>query len=530
MANIFQNVKANRPQKSGFDLSHERKFTCNMGELVPILVQEVVPGDKFQVTTEMLVRLAPLATPTMHRINTYTHFFFVPNRLVHNKWQDAITGGENGNDNTIIPRIKLDTENWDILSPLFKEGTLSDYMGIPTIQNNYDGNDLEISALPFRAYQLIYNEYYRDQNLQEKVEQVQDSGFEPMGTIVNTLTMRQRNWEKDYFTSALPFPQKGEPVLLPLAGMADVILDPQQVDLQYNQKLRDVGTGNLDSTERALYNGVLGQIMDYPRKAQKYLDPNDSLKADLSTTTASTINDLREAFQIQKWLERNARSGSRYIESILSHFGVKTSDYRLQRPEYLGGGKSPIVISEVLQTSHTVAETPQGNMAGHGFGFGETNTFNKHFEEHGYIIGIMSVLPTTAYQQGIPKHFLRKDKFDYYWPEFANLGEQEVSSHELYFDGTTVPKTFGYQQRYAEYRYIPSTVHGEFKNTLAKWHMGRVFDGEPSLNAEFIEAHPTHDIFAVTDEIEDKLFIQLYNKVKAIRPMPYMAEPGFIDH
>nr|QJB19102.1 MAG: major capsid protein [Microvirus sp.] len=529
MANIFQNVKANRPQNSGFDLSHERKFTCNMGELVPILVQEVVPGDKFQVTTEMLVRLAPLATPTMHRINTYTHFFFVPNRLVHNKWQEAITGGEDGNDQTIIPRIKLDAVNWDTFSPLFTEGTLADYMGIPTIQDNYGGVDLEINALPFRAYQLIYNEYYRDQNLQEKVEQVQDSGFEPNGTIVNTLTMRQRNWEKDYYTSCLPFPQKGEPVLLPLAGMADIVLDPSVTDYNYNQKFRNAGTGATSSTVSAINNGANGAIVDATSK-QKYVDPNHSLKADLSTTTASTINDLREAFQIQKWLERNARSGSRYIESILSHFGVKTSDYRLQRPEYLGGGKSPIVISEVLQTSHTVAETPQGNMAGHGFGFGETNTFNKYFEEHGYIIGIMSVLPTTAYQQGIPRHFLRKDKFDYYWPEFANLGEQEVSNHEIFFDGTNDLQPFGYQQRYAEYRYTPSSVHGDFKNTLAKWHMGRVFDGEPGLNAEFVEAHPTHDIFAVTDESEDKLFIQLYNKVKAIRPMPYLAEPGFIDH
>lgn len=274
------------------------------------------------------------------------------------------------------------------------------------------------------------------------------------------------------------------------------------------------------------------------------MDPNGTLEADLSAVTASTINELREAFQLQKWLERNMRNGSRYIESILAHFGVKSSDARLQRPEYLGGGKSPVVISEVLQTSGTTTQeidplynSPQGNMAGHAVSAGQTNYFKKFFEEHGFIIGIMSIMPRTSYQQGIPRIFNKFDKFDYFWPEFAHLGEQEVKNQELYFDTSATQKnddTFGYQSRYAEYRYIPSSVAGDFRDNLLFWHLGRKFENVPSLGEAFITADPQNNgwerIFAVQDAEVHKIWVQMIHKVKAVRPMPVFADPGFIDH
>ena len=260
------------------------------------------------------------------------------------------------------------------------------------------------------------------------------------------------------------------------------------------------------------------------------IDPNGSLEADLSNVTASTINELRTAFQIQKWLERNARSGVRYIEHILSHFGVRSSDSRLQRPEFLGGGKSPIIISEVLQTSSSDETTPQGNMSGHGISVQNSNQFSRKFEEHGYIIGMMSVLPRTAYQQGVNRIFSRESFLDYYFPEFANLGEQEVKNKEVYAEyGSQIQEqTFGYQARYQEYRYNPSTVHGDFRESMDFWHLGRKFSQPPVLNAEFITANPDKRIFA--SESGHCLWIQILNNIRAIRPIPYISEPGLIDH
>jgi hypothetical protein len=253
------------------------------------------------------------------------------------------------------------------------------------------------------------------------------------------------------------------------------------------------------------------------------------IRADLSQAEMATINELRQAFQIQKWMERNARSGVRYVESILAHFGVRSSDMRLQRPEFLGGGRSPVVVSEVLQNSESSANSPQGNMAGHGFSCNANHAFAKSFEEHGYIIGILSVMPRTAYQQGINRAWYRKTRYDYYWPEFANLGEQEVLNRELMLlnDGKNLD-VFGYQGRYDEYRRRESTVHGQFRSSLNFWHMGRVFEARPTLSSEFITADPTKRINAVTNE--HNCLVQVYNSVKAVRPIPLTGEPGFLDH
>jgi len=488
-----------------------------MGDLVPILLEEVVPGDKFKVNTESLVRLAPMVAPMMHRVNIFTHFFFVPNRLTWDGWEDFITGGPDGLDQSTLPLIDLNATN----AANFKKGSLGDYFGLPLMDGTIT-NPAYVNALPFRAYQMIYNEYYRDQNLTDPIE-FTTGAMDPLD-IPRLAEMRKRAWEKDYFTSALPWAQRGNPVGIP-------------VDFNYKNATEVYNQNDLQPTiDKAVHTGQVGTTdgLLYPQGSS---DPEDVLRLENleEEATSVDINELRKAVKLQEWLEKNARAGSRYIEQIFSHFGVKSSDARLQRPEYLGGGKNPVVISEVLQTSATntqdtaVDASVQGNMAGHGISVGRSNNFSRRFEEHGFIIGIMSVLPRTAYQQGFERFWHKYDKFDYYWPEFAHLGEQEVITHELYhnFAGTANESkaTFGYQSRYSEYKYKQSMVHSDFRESLNYWHMGRIFENLPVLNTEFVESDPTTRVFAVEEDGTDKLYVQLYNNVRAIRPMPVFGTP-----
>lgn len=520
---LFQNVKAQRPKRNSFNLSHERKFSFNMAELVPILCEEVVPGDSWRMNTEVMLRLAPLVSPVMHRVNVYTHFFFVPNRLVWEDWQDFITGGEDGLQSPVLPYINIDS-----LTSYIQPGTLADFLGVQAKVSTGAPTTGYFSSLPFRAYQLIYNEYYRDQNLQTKITFGVDSGEDSYPE--NIMTLRTRDWEKDYFTSCLPETQKGSEVELPLG-------DSAPIDWTHNanrDRLRNASTGAIYDSTNSGHDVVLGDdagyltLEDATTAADFNIDNSGHLTADLSSATAATINDLRTATRLQRWLERNARNGSRYIEQILAHFGVMSSDARLQRPEYLGGGKSPVVISEVLQTSET-GTSPQANMAGHGISVGNTHGFTKYFEEHGYIIGIMSVMPKTAYDQGVRRHFLKTDKLEFFWPEFAHLGEQEVYTKELYYSAAAPDLTtvFGYQSRYSEYKFIPSSCHGDFRDTLNFWHMGREFSSEPTLNSSFVTADPTHRVFADTDTGNPKLYAMLYNNISALRPMPTFGTPMF---
>lgn len=495
---LFKSVKMFKPRRNAFDLSHEKKLSMNMADLVPIYLQEIVPGDKFKVTTEQFIRFAPMIAPVMHRINAYVHYFFVPNRLVWDNWQDYITGGVNGTSNRNLPRLEINEQ----LKGNFIRGTLSDYLGVPTIDATATiVKNIYINALPFRAYQQIYNDYYRDETLTPEV------AYDKGDTIpsADILQLRKRSWEKDYFTSALPWTQRGADVLLP-------------TDIKYTNPNRVVNS-NGDPIQGALNAGPSGLDVG--------TSPSYSGTIENIESIGTTINDLRTAARLQEWLEKNARAGSRYIEQILAHFGVRTPDYRLQRSEYLGGGKTPIVISEVLANfgSDTI---PQGNMAGHGVGVGNASGFSKYFDEHGYVIGIMSVLPRTTYTNVCNRTFIKESKFDFYFPEFAHLGEQPIYNKELYFDGVTGDPDgiFGYQSRFAEYKFNHSTVHGEFKTDLEFWHMGRNFTSEPLLNASFIEADPTERIFAVDDlGATSKLYVQLYNDVKAIRPMPVFGTP-----
>ena len=520
MAQIFDRIKLSKPKSSVFDLSHEKKLSLNMGDLVPIFLQETLPGDQFKVNIEHLIRFQPLLAPIMHRVNVYTHFFFVPNRLVWNDWEKFITGGSDGEQVPVFPRVKGQHNGYGY----YKRGSLADYLGFPVSNTPSSGlMNSDHSALPFRAYQLIYNEYYRDQNLTDPIDFSKASGLiSDYNEWDKLMALRKRAWEKDYFTSALPWAQRGEQLTIPLSGEAPIRTDGSQTTFKIKSSGLPPSDDALSTIMSKLSNTTDGDLMFN----------NTGLETDLTNVSSSTINELRQAFSIQKWLEKNARGGSRYVEQLLAHFGVHSSDARLQRPEYLGGGKTPVIISEVLQNSASTEYSPQGQMAGHGISVGNTNEFRKRFEEHGFVIGIMSILPRTSYQNGLPRVFQKYDKFDYFFPDLAHLGEQEVKKSELfldtskYLDAEENKGTFGYQPRYAEYRFVNDSVHGDMAGNLDFWHMGRKFTSLPPLNSSFVQSDPTQRIFAVEDPNEHKLIVQTYCNFQAIRPLPKFGTPG----
>lgn len=508
MNKIFEKISLKGPKYSGFDLSHEKKLSCKMGDLIPILLEEIVPGDQFHVNSEIMLRMAPMLAPIMHRVDVFCHYFFVPNRIVWSQWEDFITGGREGTTSPVMPTFPL--------NPLVANGSLADYLGLPNVESGAQANPPRVSELPFRAYTKIWNDYYRDPNLEEEVDVDDGSGIGPL------FALRKRAWGKDYFTSALPFSQRGDAVTLPI----DNTFSPQYKDTSTIHQATGQPWPNNSYTEINKQSNTDNVLAGIPAGVQVNAQIRNLNDPQTIDSTSVTIADLRRSVRLQEWLEKQARGGYRYIETLLSHFGVQSSDKRLQRAEYLGGGKQAVVISEVLNNTGT-AEAPQGDMTGHGISMGKTNSFSKRFEEHGYVFGIMSVLPKTAYMQGVPRHWSRNDKFDYYWPEFANIGEQEVLNKELYYTGAGADSpdgVFGYQQRYAEYKYGCSMVHGDFRDTLNFWHMARDFASEPVLNSSFTQSDPTNRIFAVQDGT-DTLWVQVYNEVKARRPMPYFADP-----
>lgn len=528
MSKLFDTIQIRKPKRNSFPLPHDVKLSFNMGDLVPILCQPVVPGDTWKLQASTMLRMSPLLAPIMDRVNVFTYFWFVPYRLIWDEFEEFITGGKDGTSNPVLPRFRI--SSLDGLWQFFKPGALSDYLGFADIRSApAPGKSLYVSSLPFRAYQFVYNECVRDQNLQPEVSIPRTSGIESGSSYANLLTLRKKCWEKDYFTSALPWAQRGNPVTIPLAGDAEVYLDPSSKLPSVFNVLNGAQTTELLDVQLSQTNAT-GTLEATGNKELQY-DPQGQLFADMSGVTSATINELRQAIKLQEWLELAARGGSRYIEQIYAFFGVKSSDARLQRPEYLGGGRSPVVISEVLQTSETGQDSPQGNMAGHGISLNSAHQFKRFFEEHGIVLGCICVMPRTSYQQGIPREWTKFDRFDFFWPQFAHLGEQEITNKELYVDMSAQGDNdgvFGYQSRYAEYKYIPNSVHGEFKTSLDFWHMGRIFDNLPKLNASFVEANPTTRIFAVEDpNASQKLYAQVIFDIRAVRPMPKYGTPYF---
>lgn len=499
--NIFNSVQMSKVPRNTFDHGHDNKLSLNMGKLVPIYCAEALPGDTFNINTSAMLRLAPMLAPIMHKVNVFTHFYFIPNRILWNGWEKFIAAGLSDAERPALPSVD---------GVPIQKGSLADYMGLP-ITGNLD----KFSALPFAAYQAIYNEYYRDQNLIPEVDYTLQDGAISAAKWNELQILRTRAWQHDYFTASLPFAQKGDPVTLPIGNFQDV---PVNINRPIGVTTGLQGTGSINpliNQEPANNPDILNDFI-YAKTS--------SLNAD-----ATTINDLRTAIRLQEWFERNARGGTRYTESLYAHFGVRSRDSRLQRPEYIGGTMNPMVISEVLQTAPGTETTPtaQGNMSGHGISVGSGKVGKKFCDEHGYVIGIMSIMPVTAYQQGIPKHFSKFDPFDFAFPNLAHLGEQEVKNRELFYsssDGLN-DATFGYVPRYAEYKYHDSRVAGDFRDNLSFWHMGRIFENRPNLNQAFIEANPTNRIFAVVDDSVDKVYAHVFNNIRITRALPVYGTP-----
>lgn len=490
-------------KRNKFNLSYTKLLTCDMGELVPIGLTEVLPGDTFQHTTSLLLRCAPLLAPVMHPVRVNIHHWFVPHRLVWEDFEEFITGGPDGMDASVFPTIAPASG--------FAVGSLGDYLGCPTGVNN-----LAVSALPFRGYAKIWNEFYRDQDLQTELVVDETSGVD----TTTSLALANADWEKDYFTSARPWEQKGPSITIPLGSTAPVhgiAMRTGTGSATLNTGLAATGVNSAGDFAAGTTNVWNASTQDVFVKAQSAAVAGSGNRpqifADLTNASAITINALREAMALQRYAEARARYGSRYTE-YLAFLGVRSSDARLQRPEYLGGGRQTIQFSEVLQTAE--GTDPVGEMRGHGIAGVRSNRYRRFFEEHGYVFSLLVVRPKTIYQQGLFRHWNRRTKEDFWQRELQHIGQQEVLNKEVYAPHASPDGVFGYQDRYDEYRRSESLVSGEFRTTaLDYWHMGRIFSSTPALNSSFVSSVPTKRVFASTDT--DGLYIQAKHSLAARR-------------
>ncbi len=554
---VFSSVRGNRVGRSVFNLSHVKRFTCDMGELIPALFLECVPGDTFKIGADVVTRFQPLMAPILDSVDMTVHYFFVPTRLLMDNekdWETFLTGGKDGTDNSISLPLwsfrNYDGTTTDGLSFPFSNGSryekysLWDYFGLPvigsdeTVMSPSISESCHVTAFPQRAYNLVFNEFYLDENLGVPVD-------------MKNSTVLYRSWKKDYFTSSLPWQQRGVSPALPISGVIPVDF--------HHLVLTNPSAGIFPSNVNGSFSlsrkdPSMGTISNFDLQVDKSVDPTNTLSSTAVSDIRGTVNShdasvnlgnattfdvavLREAFQIQRWLELNARGGVRYTEFLKAHFGLAPRDEVLQRPQYIGGTKSSIVVSEVLQTStSTGSTTPQGHLAGHGLGAVSDYICTYTAKEFGYIIGIASWMPKPSYQQGVNRMFSRQTKFDFYFPEFSHLSEQAVTKGEVYATGNAEHDNsiFGYQSCYSEMRYMPSINCGDMRDTFKYWHLGRIFSSDPSLNAGFLTTNYRYsggirkDIFAVQNV--PGLLVQFGNVVKAIRPLPVYGTPGFIDH
>lgn len=474
-------------RRNKHNLSHYNLLSCDMGELVPISCVEVLPGDTVQAHTSVFMRLSPLITPVMHPVTARVHHWFVPHRIIWDEWEDFITGGPDGADASVFPTLSVQVT----------KGTPLDYMGIPPTSA-----PVEVSALPIRAMNKIFNEWYRDQDLVPE-------------RAVEDLTMPRIAWEKDYFTASRPWPQKGPEVTLPLGSRAPIATDAA-----------DLGTTGVYSTANSAYQTLYAPdpVPSNIGLRANSASETDALFADLSNATSASVTDLRTALAIQRYQEARARYGSRYTE-YLRFLGVKSSDARLQRPEFLGGGKTSVQFSEVLQSygaSDDTGTNPLGKLGGHGIAGMRSNRYRRFFEEHGVVLSFLSVRPKTMYTQGIHRSWLRRTKEDFWQKELEHVGQQEVLKQEVYADAVA-GTGFGYHDRYHEYRNVPSRISADMRDTLDFWHLGRSFASEPALNQSFVDCDPTKRVFA--EQTEDALWCMVNNHMVARRLVSRNAAP-----
>lgn len=641
---LFEEVRMTAPEMNGFDLSHERRMTVNAGELNVCEILECLPSDYFTIQVQQLVRPQPLIAPVMQRISVYHHYFFVPNRIVWKHWKEFISRGDgkvkmrDAKDYvppeppyiTMRELVELSSTYLNNGGSLVKVTPRKAHQAkLPLVVDDASLSDIKISLLPFYALGRIYNEYYRDQNLTDEIDvelleeldgHIDVSNAAIKAVLIQLFETHFRAWEKDYFTSALPEPQRGPDVLLPIniSGTADVILDdfnpfihdinqplsavyfPEQKkeslahgtsfgsivgkdgkayvtptkfsagNMAVSGNYRGDAVGIVSShsiyyrpNASAMSGDAVSHVVGNGEYPDTYLSrywnlPDDSmqLRVDGSGLSASsaTIVQLRRAFALQRWFEKAARVGSRYNETVKGFFNIDTGDARINRPEYLGGFSSAITISEVLQTSETTDNSPQGNFSGHAISAIDSETISYRCVEHGFIFGILSVLPRTSYNQGVPRMFSRETWMDYPWPEFALIGEQEVRNKEIYLqspvrldNGNLLPRNpqpnpdgvFGYQSRYSEYKYLPDDSVGDFAYNLNYWTLGREFTSAPELSTPFIEAHASDRIFAVSeleydeeriDDLigQDDYLVDIWFDVKAVRPLPLFSDPALV--
>jgi len=529
---VFNNEKGRAPGRSGFDLSHEKKFTCDMGQIIPVLATAALPGDVFQLDNSCVIRFQPMVAPILHQVDVETFYFFVPYRLLDDQFETFITKGVQGTTELTPPLF--DPALFTTPADVYAMGSLWDFLGFPLLQPPEEACPMDY---PRRAYYKIWNEYFRDETLQTELD---ITAYGTQHDILNAA------WRKDYFTSALPWTQRGTAPSLPVFGSAAATFTLPYGAVQSSATNTITGihldtarTSDYFSTWSGQGAGSTGDIGADNNSAvvAGFSDIfSDNNTIDGSTFTSVDIADFRLTLAMQVWMERNARGGARYNEVIRVHWGVAPNDARLQRPEFIGGTKNHAVISEVLQTSAESATgtvTPQGNLAGHGIAVQSSRVGKYRVEEFGIIMGLMVVRPKSAYQDGINRQWLWRTAFDFPWPEFAGLSEQailnaEICTQTIAQDPTGVNNlnTFGYTGRYNEMRFIPDMVCSEMRTTFDYWHLGRQFDNAspPALNAAFIECVPRKDIFAVQNV--PGLIVSFGNHIQAIRPLPFLPIPN----
>lgn len=508
---------------SRFQIGKGARGTCKMGYFVPVYIRDLVPGDHLRLSVRDLVRFMPMQTPPMHNVKVYFDWFFVPNRLVWKNWEDFRTGGKDGKNSSVHPYM---------VSPAggYKESTLADYLGIPV---NVAG--LKHDALPFRACQLIYNYYVRDENFEDEHEIAMTDGED----TTTSRDLYRRCWPRDYFTSCLDAPQRGDDTYLPLGTEAPVVGTGKALGLTDGTV-----SGGLSSAVSApalfnFYTGNLGSVVGTANSGQYNSggvsigvvsdSENSGLKADLTSSTAISVDQLHLAVQTQRIKQLLMRAGYRYREFMLAFFGTDGGDARLQWPEYIGGSCSDILFSEVLQTSSTNDTSPQGNLAGHGISASSSRPLTYHAKEDGWLFCFMSVMPKASYQQGLNRMWSRFTRYDYYNPVLANIGEQLVLNKEIYAQGTADDDLgFGYQPVYEDYRRAYDSSHGAIHSSMANWTFDRVFAELPLLNQEFLECVPSTAPFAVIDQSVDNVIYGVQTDVRASRPMPRFPNPGYI--